>query len=125
MKTQKQANNLATRAATVCTIVFIIIVLLLFARNNVKAQETGYYVVVTIDKHNEVIKTTDKELVMKLIEQQFPGSNVNIDKALYRNAQPTFEIYAGNEGIYIEEKWIKKVRKNGKMKMKRKVNNWR
>jgi len=124
MKTQKQANNLTTKAATVCTIVFLIIVLLLFAHHS-KAQETGYYVVVTIDKKNEIIKTADKQLVSNLIEQQFPGSNVNLDRAIYRTKQPSFEMYAGTDGIYVEERWIVKVRKNGKLKMKRKVNNWR
>lgn len=125
MTTQKQANNLAGKAATVCTIVFLIIVILLFARHNASAQQTGYFVVVTIDKHNEIIKTADKQLVLNLINQQFPGSNVNLDEALYRTKEPVFQMYAGYDGIYVEEKWIKKVRKNGKLKMKRKVNNWR
>jgi hypothetical protein len=118
MTTKKQYDILANRVAITLTLIFLIIVFLLFA-NKLKAQTTGYYVVVTINKKSETVKTADKQIVLNLIEAQFPGLKINLDEAVNRTKQPTFEVYAGNEGIYVEKKRLVKVRKNGKLKLRR------
>lgn len=121
MSTKKQYEDSARNFAIGIVVLFLVIVFLMIG-NRLKAQTTGYFVVVTVDKKTEIIKTADKQQVLNLIDTQFPGVSVDFEQQINRTKQPTFEIYNGSEGIYVEKKRIVGTRKNGQLKMRRLVN---
>jgi hypothetical protein len=83
------------------------------------SSKTGYYVVIDYGKEIEKVKTISLAEVYALAEQVVPGNCINIEKQLKKTKQPSFEMYVGDTGIYIELRTVVKIRKNGTLKMRR------
>ncbi len=82
-------------------------------------QQLGYLVCIDSGTKYAIEKTTEISEVYAIMEICFPGSCIDIEKQLYRTEKPVFEMYVGDMGVYVELKIVKRIKRNGKLVLRR------
>ena len=99
-----------------------IILLLMILSISVAAkpqQKLGYLICIDEGKKITTEKTTEISEVYAAVELCFPNNCIDIEKQLYKTEIPVFELTAGDFGIYVELKILKRIKKNGKLVLRR------
>lgn len=104
---------------TLLGLIIIMLSVTATAKPNHKQLQIGYLVCIDSGKKITIDKTTEISEVYAAVELCFPGNCINIEKQLYRTEKPVFEMSAGDFGIYVEMKILKRVKKNGNLVLRR------
>jgi len=82
-------------------------------------QKIGYHVFIDYGKVHRNVKTTNIVEVYTLLQLVLPNNCINIEKQLEKTYQPSFSVYIGEQGIYIEKKRVVRIKKNGELILRR------
>lgn len=101
------------------TLIAITILLSMNCLAKPDSSKVGYFICISADNKYAITKTIEIAEVYAVMELCFHGNCIQVEKQLSRTDKPIFEMYAGDLGIYIEKKTLVKVKKNGKLKLRR------